>query len=230
MDRACQKEKGAVPTLAGLQRRLKPGNLPSGLPPAILMTDGARLPDPEPWVAGLPRGAAVILRDYQAANRLSSARHVVAVCHRRQVRVLIAGDARLAVASGADGLHLPEAMARRARRFWRRWRRPGWLVTAAAHSPRALRRAVDAGADAVLLSPVFATISHPLSPPLGPLRFAALVAASPLPVYALGGITRETLARLSGSGACGFAGIGVFLCRPRTDPLFSGSRGSRTSR
>jgi thiamine-phosphate pyrophosphorylase len=193
-----------------LLRRLKPAKECPGLPPAILMTDSVRLPDPEPWIARLPRGAAVILRHYEAANRISLARRLAVACHQCQVRLLVAGDARIASASGADGLHLPEAMVTRESRNWRRWRRPDWLITAAAHSPRAIRRAAEAGVDAVLLSPVFATKSHPLSPTLGPLRFAALVAASPLPVYALGGVTKVTLARLAGSGACGFAGIGVF--------------------
>ena len=45
-----------------------------------------------------------------------------------------------------------------------------------------------AGADAAVLGPVFASASHPAAPSLGASRFAALVRASPLPVYALGGI------------------------------------------
>ena len=180
------------------------------LPRLILMTDDARHPDPLPTIDALPAGSAVIFRHYGAPDRTALARKVVKHAQAREVRVLVAGDPRLAVKVGADGLHLPEALARRGPGVWRAWRalREGWLITAAAHSPAALRRADAAGADAVLLSPVFPTKSHPGAAPLGSLRFRILCASSRLPVYALGGVTKATARRLKGSGAVGFAGIG----------------------
>ena len=90
-------------------------------------------------------------------------------------------------------------------------RRPGWIVTSAAHSPRAVRSAAALGVDAVLLSPVFATRSHPGAPTIGPMRFARWVSESPIPVYALGGIDARSGRRLRGSGAAGFAAIGGLL-------------------
>lgn len=187
-------------TLAELARRL---NFP-GLPPLILMTDSHHLPDPAAAVACLPRGSAVIARHRDRTALEALARALAGPCRRHGVRLLISGDGRLALSVGADGLHLPEAMAR----LGPRRRRPGWLVTAAAHSPAALRRAAVAGADAALLSPVFATASHPAAPPLGPLLFAAWCRDSPLPVYALGGITAGTARRLMATNLAGFAGIG----------------------
>jgi thiamine-phosphate pyrophosphorylase len=174
------------------------------------MTDADRLPDPAAAVARLPRGSAVILRHYGVPGRDALARDLVALCRGRHIRVLIAADARLARAVGADGLHLPEAMARRGPGIWQPWRRPDWIVTAAAHSRAALFRAARAGADAALLSPVFWTASHPLAPALGPLRFAAWCRSSPLPVYALGGISARTARRLRAGGGAGFAGISGF--------------------
>ena len=88
-------------------------------------------------------------------------------------------------------------------------RGPRWL-TAAAHGRAGLVRAARAGARAALLSPVFPTASHPGAPTLGPVRFAGLVRASPLPVYALGGIDARRARRLAGTGACGLAGVGAF--------------------
>ena len=187
-------------TLAELAGRL---NFP-GLPPLILMTDGRRLPDPAAAVAGLPRGSAVIARHRDGTALEALARSLAGPCRRHGIRLLVSGEVRLAWSVGADGLHLPEAMAR----LGPGRRRPGWLVTAAAHSPAALARAVDAGADAALLSPVFATASHPGRPPLGPLLFAAWCRDSPLPVYALGGINSGTARRLMGANLAGFAGIG----------------------
>ncbi|MDA0305926.1 MAG: thiamine phosphate synthase [Proteobacteria bacterium] len=188
------------------------------LPRLILMTDEARLPDPHPAIDALPAGSAVIFRHYDTPGRAALAQEVVNHARARRVRVLVAGDPRLAVKVGADGLHLPEAMARRGPGAWRTWfpgrgedgggAWAGWLITAAAHSPAALRRAETAGADAVLLSPVFPSQSHPDAAHLGNLRFRALCAASRLPVYALGGVTKATARRLRGSGAAGLAGIG----------------------
>lgn len=201
-------------TLADLVRRLnfderrRAGAGPS-LPRLILMTDVVRLPDPAPILSALPRGSAVVVRHPESAARAALARRLRPLCRRRGVRLLIAGDARLAAAVGADGLHLPEAAVRRASGPWRLWRcRRRWLVTAAAHSPAALRRARAAGADAALLSPVFATASHPGAAGLGVLRFTAWARHGGLPVYALGGIDRRSARRLQSSGAAGFAGIG----------------------
>jgi thiamine-phosphate pyrophosphorylase len=44
------------------------------------------------------------------------------------------------------------------------------------------------GADAALLSPVFATRSHPGGATLGPVRFRLLARQAALPVIALGGM------------------------------------------
>ena len=179
------------------------------LPPLILVTDAARLPDPAAAIRRLPRGAAVILRHYDAPERAGLARRLAALCRRRGVRLLVAGDGRLAAAIGAGGVHLPEAMARRGPMGWGGggFRRPGFLVTAAAHSPAALWRAARAGADAALLSPVFPTASHPGASGIGVIRFAAWCRRSPLPVYALGGIDRRAARRLKGTGMVGFAGL-----------------------
>ena len=203
--------------LAEEARRLKPRRTANGrkLPRLILMTDAVRLPDPLSVIANLPRGSAVIFRHYDggsagSAPRAALARRLLAVCRRKGVLLLIAGDARLAAILGADGLHLPEHMVRRGSRFWHLWRRPAWIVTAAVHGPAALQRARRAGADAVLLSPVFPTTSHPGAASLGPLRFAELVVASAMPVYALGGLSGYRARRLRGARLAGFAGIGGF--------------------
>lgn len=180
------------------------------LPACILIVERARLADPGPAIAKLPRGSVVILRDYGAADRAAYAARLARLCRSRRLRLLVAGDVRLALAVGAHGLHLPEGAACSGDRRWRLWRKPGWLVTAAAHSPRAVARARRAGADALLLSPVFATVSHPGATPLGSLRFAAWARQERVPVYALGGMTAATTRRLAGSGAAGIAAIGGF--------------------
>lgn len=176
------------------------------LPALIFMTDRHRVPDPLAVAADLPRGSGVILRDYDARDRASLARDISAVCRRRGLLFLVAGDYRLAHAVGADGVHLPEWQVRR-----RAMVRPGygWVTTAAAHGLAALVGAGRSGVDAALLSPAFATRSHPGASALGPVRLARLVRKSPCAVYALGGIDCRTAARLQRSGVCGVAAIGA---------------------
>lgn len=195
-------------TLAEAPRHLKPRPSVGSLPRLILMTDSERLPDPVMAIRRLPRGSAVIIRERNGEARASLAGRVKTLCRCRGVRLLIANDWRLARAIGADGLHLSEASVRRASRRWGATRPSGWIVTAAAHSRTAVGLSAGLGVDAVLLSPVFATNSHPGAPTIGPLRFARWVRESPIPVYALGGIDERSARRLRGSGALGFAAIG----------------------
>lgn len=107
----------------------------------------------------------------------------VRLVRRHGARVLVNDDADLARAVGADGVHLPSARLMGLRS------RPDFdLVGASCHDALELRRAVEAGADFVVLGPVKPTLSHPGGATLGWERFAAMIADYPLPVYALGGM------------------------------------------
>jgi len=194
--------------LAELANRLNSNNAPGlGLPPLLLITDAVRLPDPARAADRLPGGSAIILRDYALAEREALACELAEVARRRGLKLLIAGDAALAIRVGAAGIHLPEARAGEARR-WRHRRH--WLITVAAHSRQALHNAALCGADAALLSPVFATASHPERRPLGPEGFNMLAGQAKLPVYALGGVDCDNAARLIYGRAAGIAAITAF--------------------
>lgn len=120
------------------------------------------------------------------------------------MRLLVGLDADLAERIEADGVHLPERALSAA--YALSGRRPGWLLTGAAHSPEAIRRARDL--DALILSPVFpAGGASAARAALGLEGFKALAAAAPCPAYALGGISAAHVADLTGSGACGIAGV-----------------------
>ncbi|MEC9345110.1 MAG: thiamine phosphate synthase [Pseudomonadota bacterium] len=178
-------------------------------------TDLARLPDPVAALGRLPAGAAVILRDAGHPEREAVARALRAATSRRGQVLLVSGDPELADRVRADGLHLPERdVGGAAARTWRR-RNPHRLLSAAAHSLAALRRAAGSGCDVVLLSPVFPTASHPGAPALGPYRAAAMARSVGVPVLALGGVEAGTLGRLPPVFA-GIAAIGLFaILRPR---------------
>jgi 8-oxo-dGTP diphosphatase len=70
-----------------------------------------------------------------------------------------------------------------------------------------LRAAEQLGVDAVVISPVLATLSHPDQLPLGWPAFQALCDQTRIPAYALGGMRPEHLAIARKHGAHGIAGI-----------------------
>lgn len=195
------------------------------LPSLILMTDTRRTHDPVADVLHLPQGSAVIYRHYELVPqaRLALARILRAATSARKVKLLIADDMRMALDVRADGVHFSERALQRAGRRLRKL--PHWLITAAAHSAPALRRAAQAGVTAALLSPVFITMSHPGAMPLGTLRFASLVQSNVLPVYALGGINERNARRLRGTGAAGVAAIGGLTLRRRHGNPADGENG-----
>jgi thiamine-phosphate pyrophosphorylase len=182
-------------------------------PTIWLMTDTARVPDPRAAVAKLPRGAAVILRHYDARDRATLAAGLAALCRARGLVLLVAGAWRLAAMVGAQGLHLPEYLAHRGpapgARLWLKHKRR--LLTAAAHGPRGVLRARALHADAALLSPLFPTASHPQGNVLGLTRAAMMARGAGLPVIALGGVTPKHLGALKQRGFSGIAGIGFGL-------------------
>ena len=191
-------------TLSRAAARRKPPT--RRLPPLILVTDPKRTPDPVALAKHLPRGCGLIYRAFGAPKAGKTARKLGRIASRRGLVLLIGADA--VRTHGQTGVHLPERMAHHARRL--KAARPGLLVTAAAHSLPAILRARRAGADAVLVSPVFASKSPSAGRPMGPCRFAALIRAGGLPAYALGGVTTKNAPRLLGAGAAGLAGVEAF--------------------
>jgi len=161
--------------------------------PLVLMTDD-RKADWARAARALPPGSVAVVRA-RAADR----RRVLAQQLSGLATLLIADDPQLAAQCGAAGVHLPQARMREAA-HWRA-RFPHWIITASAHSLRALMGAQYL--DAVFLSPVFATASHPSARALMPARAAFIAAHAPVPVYALGGVTP----RNAGLLAPAFSGI-----------------------
>ncbi len=172
------------------------------LPPLLFFTDPARTPDPLATAARLPPGAGVVYRHFGAGDAPQVARALRAATRQAGVRLLIGQDAALAARVGADGVHLPERLARHAGALKRA--HPGWIVTAAAHSVAAAR---IAGTDAVVISPVFPSRSASAGAPLGPARLAAMVRAGGRPAYALGGVNAKTAPRLLSAGVIGLAAV-----------------------
>ncbi|MBP0466307.1 thiamine phosphate synthase, partial [Roseomonas sp. PWR1] len=120
------------------------------------MSDPARLPDPRAVAARLPRGAGVLARGATPPVLAGLA----ALCRRRGLVLLVAGDGRAALAAGA-GLHLPERRPATGLLPFLAARRagaPGAVLTLAAHGGAAgAARARRLGPELVFLSPLFPT-------------------------------------------------------------------------
>lgn len=198
MSDSAARQKNARAALARAAEKLADA-AGSPLPPLILMTDDERLPNPLAAAKALPRGSMVIVRSRDAAKRARLAHALREIARQNRLFLSIAGDVALARRIGADGVHMPE------RRIGEAAGLSGFFVTASAHSPAAVRRA--SAIDALILSPVFATASHPGQPFLGAVRANRIAAEAPLPVYALGGITAANAGLLR--GFWGIAAIGA---------------------
>jgi len=114
----------------------------------------------------------------------------------------------VALAVGADGVHLPEAgMPPGAVKKLA----PHLLVGYSAHSPEGVLYAQRESADFVTLSPIFRTGSHPDAEPLGPEILREISEQVNVPIYALGGVTWDRVETCLKNGAYGVAGITMFL-------------------
>lgn len=158
----------------------------------------------------LVRGAGIVVLRLPRVDRDAYARVARTArerCRTRGVRVLGHGDPMVSERLGLDGVHLP---AWRVRELAARPLPAARLVTAACHDMVELLAAVRLGCDAVLVSPVALTPSHPGAPVIGWEGYARLAARSPLPAFALGGVGPGELDHARACGGFGVAGIRGF--------------------
>ena len=186
-----------------------------------LVTDRTRTggrPLPEVVEAAVRGGVdAVQLRekDLPAGALFELARELRRRCTRHGVRLLINDRIDVALAVGADGVHLPvdSFAAGDARALVG----PGRLIGVSTHSLEQAQRASAAGADFVVFGPVFATPSkRPFGPPLGLEALAQAAGAVSVPVFAIGGVTAARADAVCRHGAHGIAAIAAVL--EATDP------------
>ena len=116
------------------------------------------------------------------------------------LRLLLSGTALEARQAGACGLHSSAAGLAGLTE-----RPPTRLWAVSAHNARDLERASALGADVALVSPVLPTASHPEDRVLGWDGLRALAAASPVPVYAQGGLQPDDIDAARSAGALGVA-------------------------
>ncbi len=183
------------------------------VPRLILVTDRHATGDRdlvEVIAAALDAGlAAVQLREKDLPGRavLALAERLRACTARRGALLLVNDRVDVAIAAGADGVHLgggslPVDVARRLLP-------DGALVGVSTH---AATDAAATGADFAVFGPVYATPSKAAyGPPQGLARLRAAAETARVPLLAIGGVTAAQIPALRAAGAAGVAVIRAIL-------------------
>jgi 8-oxo-dGTP diphosphatase len=124
-------------------------------------------------------------------------RQVVGLAHRYGCKVMVKS-----AFPGADGIHLTASGL-----MGLEQRRRDVLVAASCHSREELERAMQLELDFAVLGPVKATASHAAGAVLGWPEFARLAKGASIPVYAIGGLSRDDMEDAWRAGAHGVAMI-----------------------
>jgi thiamine-phosphate pyrophosphorylase len=146
-------------------------------------------------------------KDLEETPRLALARRVKDAVAGRAL-LLVNGSLPIALAVGADGVHLPayapalEGVP------------AGMIVGRSVHSVASARRALRQGAAYLIAGSVFPTPSHEGRAPAGPSLIADILNVAAVPVVAIGGITADRVAEVMRSGASGIAVISAILGSP----------------
>ncbi len=146
--------------------------------------------------------------DLGAADLAALAAELLAVTRATPTRLVVNDRLDVAIACGADGVHLrgdsiPIAMARRLARR-------GFLIGRSVHG---VDEAIAAdGADYLIAGTVFSSASKPgPTPLLGVEGLRAIIAAVEIPVLAIGGLAGDRIDEVAAAGAAGLAAIELFM-------------------
>jgi thiamine-phosphate pyrophosphorylase len=188
-------------------------------PPLLVVTDRrqARRPLPEVVAAAIKGGCrwvSVREKDLPADEQMLLARALIPLAHAQGAKLTIHGDAALAAAAGADGLHLPAGSDPAAARALLGEAK---LIGISIHTVTEAHSLDPSSVDYVLAGPAFETASKPgYGPELGRKGLSEIARAIRVPVLAIGGINTARIADLI---AAGLSGVGVMGSVMRaTDP------------
>jgi thiamine-phosphate pyrophosphorylase len=183
-------------------------------PPLLLVTDRrqARQPLPDVVAAALAAGCRwVSLRekDLPEDEQIALLRVLLPIARRNGATLSIHGDAALAKAAGADGVHLPASGDPAASR---RLLGTGKLIGVSIHTATEAATVDPAVADYAVAGPAFETASKPgYGPEIGRKGLADLARTSRVPLVAIGGLNATRAAEVLAAGVAGIAVMGSIM-------------------
>lgn len=152
---------------------------------------------------GFERGLRLVQVREKGMETVAARRFVSAVVDEAQrwgAWVMVNGETAGLDVEGVQGIHLT------ARQLQAATERPAFpWVAASCHGHQDLAHAAALGLDFVVLGPVQRTLTHPDQPPLGWSGWAHYAQDTPLPLYAIGGLSCADGARARALGAQGVA-------------------------
>jgi thiamine-phosphate pyrophosphorylase len=163
-------------------------------------------------IAGGCRMVQLREKEWPSGRLLPLAERLRDRCGRAGVTYIVNDRVDLAVAVGADGVHLgqddlPIAAARALLR-------PGMVLGRSTHSVAQARDAQAEGADYIAVGSMFPTQTKPDFQLVGPELIRTIRPGTTTPLVGIGGVTRDNVARVIRAGADGVAVISAVCGAP----------------
>lgn len=160
-------------------------------------------------------GAGIVqLREKVMDNEafLAEARWFVPLCRRLGAVSIINDSVEIALASGADGIHVgqEDMAAAKARAALG----PEKIVGVSVHNVAEALAAQAAGADYLGVGAAFASHTKAEAKPLSKETIRAVASAVHIPIVAIGGIKADNISELSGCGLDGVAVVSALFAQP----------------
>lgn len=170
---------------------------------------------PEQVEAALKGGATCVQlreKELDGAAFLEEAKVLTALCRRYGMPLIINDNVEVALASGADGVHVgqDDLTVEQVRRL----AGDRLIVGVSAHSVEQALAAQAGGADYLGVGAVFATATKSDAHVLPRETLAEICRAVDIPVVAIGGIGEDNLLQLAGTGVDGAALVSAIFSAP----------------
>ena len=143
---------------------------------------------------------------------LKEAIELNALCRRYQVPFIVNDNVYIAAACDADGVHIGQedmAMSEARKKLGN-----GKIIGVTCKSVEQAIRAEAEGADYIGSGAMFPSTAKPGAEPISIETLREICSAVSIPVVAIGGITRENLTELRGTGIAGIAVVSAIFAQP----------------